>query len=108
MKITTALAAEENSTNALLMPGIMLMIGDISTMQPETTIALAGTLRSDTSASRAMAGESESCASWYRWRPAEYSSELSDEAAAVITTKNTSAAAQSRPAYLKTMMNGDG
>ena len=31
----------------------------------------------------------------------------SADAAAVITTKNTSAAAQSRPAYLNTMMNGE-
>ena len=108
MKITTALAADENSTNALETLGIILMIGDSRIMQPDTTIALAGTLRSETSARPRMAGASESCANWYRCRPAEYSSELSDEAAAVITTKNTSAAAQSRPAYLNTMMNGDG
>ena len=63
MKITTALAADENSTNALEMPGSALMIGDNRIIQPDTTIAFAGTLRSDTSAKRDIAGESESCAS---------------------------------------------
>ncbi len=71
MKITTALAADANSTNALETPGIALTNGENRIMQPDSTIAFAGTLRSDTSASRDIAGESESCASWYRWRPAE-------------------------------------
>ena len=52
-------------------------------------------------------GLGDSSASWYRWRPAEYNSELSDEDAAVITTKNTRADAQFSPAYWNTMMNGE-
>ena len=40
-------------------------------------------------------------------RPAEYSSEFNAELAAVMTTKNTSAEAQLRPAYWNTMMNGE-
>ena len=63
MKITTALAAEANSTNAPEIPGIALMIGENRIMQPEATIAFAGTLWSETSAKRAIAGDSESEAS---------------------------------------------
>ena len=71
MKITTALAAEANSTNAPETPGIALTSGENRIIQPDTMIAFAGTLRFDTSPKRCMAGDSESCASWYRWRPAE-------------------------------------
>ena len=44
MKITTALAAEANSTNAPETPGIALTSGENRIMQPDTIIAFAGTL----------------------------------------------------------------
>ena len=70
-------------------------------------IARAGTFVFDTTPSLPNTGELDSSPIWNRWRPAEYNSELSDDAAAVSTTKNTTAAAQCRPANSNTMMNGD-
>ena len=107
MNRNTAELADENSTNAPEMPGMALTIGDSRISAADTRMARAGTLRSDTLPSLFSIGFGDTSDSWYRWRPAEYNSELSDEDAAVITTKNTRADAQFKPAYWNIIMNGD-
>ena len=81
-----------------------LMIGAISIKATETAIPAAGTPLVEILAKCLLRKESfgASSANWKKWRPAEKIPELSEEAAAVKTTKLKIEATALKPAILKT------